>query len=147
MNNVCLFTRLNSKFFLWQTKTMLLSFIFQSLASEPPSPSAGAGSGSGGYYGRTCRFYINLACFSNELLLFRVLFLTFTLNPWRHKLFGRYTPRSSALATFSRWASGSNGASSSVRSRPSNSTGPNMNGLAIFAFSALSKLAGMCGSN
>ena len=50
------------------------------------------------------------------------------------------------LATWSRWASASNGESASERLRPSNSTGPNMKGLAIFALRAFSKLAGRCGS-
>jgi hypothetical protein len=55
-------------------------------------------------------------------------------------------PLSRVLETLSRWASGSNGASASARLRPSNATGPNMNGLAILALRAFSKLAGTFGS-
>ena len=127
------------------------SFILSSLHHQfPPhsfsessfSSSYACSSGSGGTTGSTSKFLRNLACFSNELLLFKFLLFTFTLNPWIHRLLGRRMLLSSALQTWSRCPSGSNGCCSSFKSRPSNSTGPNMNGLGTRASSALLKLAG-----
>ena len=85
----------------------------------------------------------NLACFKRVPLLFSVLFFTLTLYPWTQRLLGSKMHLSKAEVTFSRCSSGSNGSYSSVRFKLSNSTGPKINGLYIFAFRALSKLAGM----
>ena len=105
-----------------------------SFSSDPlSSPMSSAGSGSGGNTGSTSKFLRNRACLSNVLLLFKFLFFTFTLKPCTHRLLGSKMLLSSALSTCLRCSSGSNAYSSSVKSRPSNSTGPNMNGLGIRA--------------
>ena len=119
----------------------------QSSLFEASSSPSGSFSGSGGYIGSTFRFCRNLACFSRLLRRLRVLFFTLTLNPCRHRLLGKKMLLSRMPDTLSRYPSASNGDSSSVRFSPSNSTGPKMKGRAIFCLSALSKLAGMYGSN
>lgn len=94
---------------------------------------------SGGHNGSTSRFYRNLACFKIVVLLLRVFLFTVTLNPWIQTFEGNAELLSRTFTTRSRWRSALNGLSLSFRFRPSNSTGPKINGLIIFFWRICSK--------
>lgn len=84
----------------------------------------------------TSRLRRKRLCFNREVLLLRFLFLILTWKPCMQVFWGMKGDLFNIFITCSRATSKSNGSSFSFRFRPSNSIGPNKNGLPILALSA-----------